>query len=115
MARSSTCADGPQNAPVILMVPGVQSPSNALGISRFTFAGHSMSGAMGWRYALAHPERVEALILVSAGGFVAEGGGPILPFRILASPIEGSLARINTGEGQWAASIKCVNPSSPYL
>jgi pimeloyl-ACP methyl ester carboxylesterase len=133
--------DGPQNAPVILMVPGVQSPlhvwngwmaalrdeyhvvavdlpgqglsdswprndysipaldsfitevTNALGISRFTFAGHSMSGAMAWRYALAHPERVEALILVSAGGFVAEGAGPILPFRILASPIVGPFAR----------------------
>jgi pimeloyl-ACP methyl ester carboxylesterase len=28
--------------------------TNALGISRFTFAGHSMSGAMAWRYALAH-------------------------------------------------------------
>ena len=65
----------------------------ALGISRFTFAGHSMSGAMAWRYALAHPERVEALILVSAGGFVTQGAGPILPFRILASPILGPFAR----------------------
>ena len=133
--------EGPRQAPVILMVPGVHSslhvwdawiaalreeyrviavdlpgqglsdswPRNdysipaldgfiaevtgALGISRFTFAGHSMSGAMAWRYALAHPERIEALILVSAGGFVAEGAGPILPFRILASPIVGPLAR----------------------
>src|SRR5262245_20049038 len=133
--------DGPQNAPVILMVPGVQSPlhvwngwmavlrdeyhvvavdlpgqglsdswprndysipaldsfitevTNALGISRFTFAGHSMSGAMAWRYALAHPERVEALILVSAGGFVTEGAGPIVQFHILASPILGPWAR----------------------
>src|SRR5262245_7560444 len=68
--------------------------TNALGISRFTFAGHSMSGAMAWRYALAHPERVEALILVSAGGFVAEGGGPILPFSILASAIVGAFARV---------------------
>jgi pimeloyl-ACP methyl ester carboxylesterase len=67
--------------------------TGALDISRFTFAGHSMSGAMAWRYALAHPERVEALILVSAGGFVTEGAGPILPFRILASPIFGPLAR----------------------
>jgi pimeloyl-ACP methyl ester carboxylesterase len=71
----------------------VTEVTNALGISRFTFAGHSMAGAMAWRYALAHPERVEALILVSAGGFVIEGAGPILPFRILASPIVGRLAR----------------------
>jgi pimeloyl-ACP methyl ester carboxylesterase len=133
--------EGPRQAPVILMVPGLHSPMHvwdawiaalrdeyrviavdlpgqglsdswprndysiaaldsfisevtaALGISRFTFAGHSMSGAMAWRYALAHPDRVEALILVSAGGFVTEGAGPILPFRILASPIVGPLAR----------------------
>ena len=67
--------------------------TGALGVSRFTFAGHSMSGGMAWRYALAHPERIEALILVSAGGFVAEGAGPILPFRILASPIVGPVVR----------------------
>jgi pimeloyl-ACP methyl ester carboxylesterase len=133
--------EGPRQAPVILMVPGLHSPlhvwnawmaalrdeyrviavdlpgqglsdswprndysiaaldsfisevTSALGVSRFTLAGHSMSGAMAWRYALAHPERVEALILVSAGGFVAEGAGPILSFRVLASPIVGPLAR----------------------
>ena len=133
--------EGPRQAPVILLVPGLHSPlhiwdgwmaalrseyrviavdlpgqglsdswprndysipaldsfisevTGALGVSRFTFAGHSMSGGMAWRYALAHPERIEALILVSAGGFVAEGAGPILPFRILASPIVGPVAR----------------------
>ena len=133
--------EGPRNAPVIVMVPGLHSPlhvwdgwltalrneyrviavdlpgqglsdswprndysipaldsfitevTGELGISRFTFAGHSMSGAMAWRYALAHPDRVEALILVSAGGFVTEGAGPILPFRVLASPILGPIAR----------------------
>jgi hypothetical protein len=31
------------------------------------FAGHSMSVGMARRYALAHPERIEALPLVSAG------------------------------------------------
>lgn len=67
--------------------------TGALGVSRFTFAGHSMSGAMVWRYALTHPERIEALILVSAGGIVTREAGPILPFRILASPIVGPLAR----------------------
>jgi pimeloyl-ACP methyl ester carboxylesterase len=48
---------------------------------------------MAWRYAIAHPERVEALILVSAGGFVVPGAGPILPFRILAAPVAGPVAR----------------------
>jgi len=43
-----------------------------------------VSGAIAWRYPLAHPERVEALILVSAG---RKGAGPILPFRIPVSPV----------------------------
>jgi pimeloyl-ACP methyl ester carboxylesterase len=133
--------EGPRDASVILMVPGLHSPlhvwdgwtaalrgdyrviavdlpgqglsdswprndyslpalddfitevTGALGVSRFTFVGHSMSGAMAWRYALKHPERLEALILVGAGGFVTDGAGPILPFRILASPVVGPLAR----------------------
>ena len=46
----------------------ISEVTGALGVSQFTFAGHSMSGGMAWRYALAHPERIEALILVSAGG-----------------------------------------------
>jgi pimeloyl-ACP methyl ester carboxylesterase len=67
--------------------------TKTLGVSRFTFAGHSMSGAMAWRYAVTHPERVSALILVAAGGFVTRGAGPILPFRVLAAPIIGPVAR----------------------
>jgi len=39
-----------------------------LGIERWSVAGNSMGGAVAWRYALAHPERVEALVLVDSGG-----------------------------------------------
>jgi pimeloyl-ACP methyl ester carboxylesterase len=65
----------------------------ALGLTRFTFTGHSMSGAMAWRYALAHTDRVAALVLVAAGGIVTHGAGPILPFRLLAAPLIGPIAR----------------------
>jgi pimeloyl-ACP methyl ester carboxylesterase len=71
----------------------VTEVSRALGIGRFSLAGHSMSGALAWRYALAHPERVERIVLVAAGGIVVEGAGPIAAFRVLASPVTGPLAR----------------------
>jgi len=43
--------------------------TNALGLQRFALAGSSMGGNVSWEYALAHPEQVEALILVDASGW----------------------------------------------
>lgn len=37
-----------------------------LGIDRFTYAGHSMGGGIGYVLALAHPERIERLVLMAA-------------------------------------------------
>ncbi len=39
-----------------------------LGIARFALAGSSMGGGVAWRYALAHPARLTALVLVDAAG-----------------------------------------------
>lgn len=71
----------------------VTEVTSALQIERFSIAGHSMSGAQAWRYALAHPDRVEKIVLVAAGGIVVEDAGPILAFRVLASPLVGPIAR----------------------
>ncbi|MCY4638967.1 MAG: alpha/beta hydrolase [Chloroflexi bacterium] len=40
--------------------------ASALGVERFTLVGHSMGGAVGMWLALAEPERVERLVLVSS-------------------------------------------------
>jgi pimeloyl-ACP methyl ester carboxylesterase len=40
-----------------------------LGIARCVLGGNSLGGAVSWRTALAHPSRVEKLILVDAGGY----------------------------------------------
>ena len=37
---------------------------NELGVERFVLGGNSMGGGATWRYALAHPERIQAMILV---------------------------------------------------
>lgn len=38
-----------------------------LGLTRFTLAGHSMGGGVAFRYAAAHPEQIEKMIIVDSG------------------------------------------------
>lgn len=61
-----------------------------LGVSRFTLIGNSMGGGAAWQYALAHPGKLEGLVLVNAAGWPREGeaaeGSPIA-FRILRNPV----------------------------
>jgi pimeloyl-ACP methyl ester carboxylesterase len=56
-----------------------------LGVTRCVLGGNSLGGAVAWRAALAHPERVDKLILVDAGGY---------PTRSLSIPIGFQLARL---------------------
>ena len=44
----------------------------AQNLQRFALAGSSMGGNVAWEYALAHPDQVEALILVDASGWPNE-------------------------------------------
>jgi len=39
-----------------------------LGLQRFTLGGNSMGGGVTWRYALEHPQQVEAMLLIDASG-----------------------------------------------
>jgi len=61
-----------------------------LGAPRFVIGGNSMGGGIAWNYALAHPERLDGLILVDAGGWPhpqKPGGGSILVFKLLGNPV----------------------------
>ena len=68
----------------------IDAVANALGVERFTLAGNSMGGAIAMGYAMAHPDRLDALVLVDAGGapIEREGGGN-LAFRLAAMPLVG--------------------------
>ncbi len=46
----------------------VAAAVDKLGVGRFVLAGNSMGGGIALDYALAHPERLEGLVLVDAGG-----------------------------------------------
>jgi pimeloyl-ACP methyl ester carboxylesterase len=56
-----------------------------LGLPGFAVAGNSLGGTVAWQLALRHPERLNALILVDAGGFANETPPAKIPlaFRIL--------------------------------
>ena len=62
-----------------------------LALERFVLGGNSMGGWMTWRYALAHPERIEALLLLDASGAPLRPGEEEPPlnigFRLLKSPV----------------------------
>jgi pimeloyl-ACP methyl ester carboxylesterase len=65
-------------------------------LGRFVLAGSSMGGNVSWEYALAHPERVEGLILVDASGWEdtsEEATAEPAIFQLLRNPILGPLMR----------------------
>lgn len=74
----------------------------ALGIDRFTLAGNSLGGGVALRYALAHPGKLEALILVDAVGGPATSPGP-LAFRLEGARIIGDLMQWFTP--QWTVRL----------
>lgn len=56
-----------------------------LNLPKFALAGNSMGGGVAWEFAVRHPERLSALILVDAAGFPNDGPPPKVPlaFKIL--------------------------------
>lgn len=44
-----------------------------LGVERATLVGNSIGGRLAWRFAAAHPERVDRLVLISPDGFASPG------------------------------------------
>lgn len=65
-------------------------------LQRFALAGSSMGGNVAWEYALAHPDQVEALILVDASGWQetrAEFAEDPPVFQLIRNPVIGPLLR----------------------
>jgi pimeloyl-ACP methyl ester carboxylesterase len=78
-------------------VTALEQFAEARGLDRFTLIGSSMGGAAAWQYTLAHPERLEALVLVAAAGWrrsseERSGDGPVI-FRILSNPLGAAVTR----------------------
>ncbi len=62
-----------------------------LGLDRFVLGGNSMGGWVAWRYALGHPDRVDALLLLDASGMPLREGEKRpesnIGFRVLEYPL----------------------------
>jgi pimeloyl-ACP methyl ester carboxylesterase len=67
-----------------------------LGIEHFTLVGNSMGGHTAWNYALAHPEKLDGLVLVDASGWPKsdeeDESSPIV-FKLLANPLARSVMK----------------------
>ncbi len=63
----------------------VDQVTTRLGVPKFAIAGNSMGGGVAWTYALKHPERLTALVLVDAAGWPEQhsNGKTPLAFQLL--------------------------------
>lgn len=77
-----------------------------LDINRFALAGNSMGGWVSWNYALAHPDKVSALILIDASG-APDSEPTALPigFRLARSPAVRPILKVFTPRAVIAKSI----------
>lgn len=65
----------------------VDALAQHLQIDSFVIAGNSMGGAVSLAYAMAHPEKLDGLVLVCSAGWPSEGGGPPGAFGLLNNDI----------------------------
>jgi pimeloyl-ACP methyl ester carboxylesterase len=91
-----TSAPANYRATIPHYVEEVEAFARAQNLASFTIVGNSMGGNVAWEYTLAHPERVEALVLVDSSGWEETRAGladdpPI--FRLLRNPVLGPLMR----------------------
>ncbi|MDO9361896.1 MAG: alpha/beta hydrolase [Sphingopyxis sp.] len=72
------------------MMAAVDVVAAKLGLDHFILGGNSMGGWVSWRYAIDHPERVDALLLIDAAGMPLRKGEKAPPsnvgFRVLEYP-----------------------------
>lgn len=73
------------------MAEALDLVTEQLGLERFVLGGNSMGGWVAWRYALARPGRVDALVLLDAAGAPLREGEEAPPlnlaFRLIQWPI----------------------------
>lgn len=73
-------------------VADVDAVADRLGLERFVLAGNSMGGGIAMAYAIQHPERLDGLVLVDAGGadIKRKGSGNLL-FTLAGIPVVNKL------------------------
>jgi len=85
----------------------VEALLSRLGITKAVIGGNSMGGGVSWMYALAHPEKTEAVLLVDAVG-QPQAKPEELPigFRLIRIPVIKEAARLIAPRSIFESSIK---------
>jgi pimeloyl-ACP methyl ester carboxylesterase len=71
----------------------VDGVTNQLGLQHFVVIGNSMGGMVSWNYALAHPEKLDGLVLVDAAGWGEKPKGALI-FKLLQNPTTAALIKV---------------------
>ena len=78
-----------------------------LNVDKAVIGGNSMGGGVSWLYALEHPAKVEALLLVDASGQpYAKSGETPLGFRLMRMPVIKEAARFIAPRSIFESSVK---------
>ena len=81
-----TRAPAGYRASIPAFVDDIAAFVHAYGLQHFSIAGNSMGGNVAWEYALAHPDQLEALILVDAGGWAHSSTNQPWFFKAISNP-----------------------------
>jgi pimeloyl-ACP methyl ester carboxylesterase len=79
-----------------------------LGIERAVLAGNSFGGHIAWETALAHPARVDSLILVDAAGYPLQSTSVPIGFRIARMPVLNRLMQVTLPRSFIESSVRNV-------
>ena len=69
----SRCVDNDEIG-IEQFITSIDRVTNSLDVDQFTLVGSSMGGHTAWAYALAHPEKLDGLVLVDAAGWLDAPG-----------------------------------------
>lgn len=96
----------------------VDETTRKLGVEKFVLIGNSMGGGVTWNYALAHPDRVQGIVLVDAAGWRREttdkDDGPVA-FKILRNPVGRFLVKDLDASAMTRAGLRDAFEPQPDL
>lgn len=96
----------------------VDETTRKLGVEKFVLAGNSMGGGVTWNYALAHPDRVQGIVLVDAAGWPRDGAdkdeGPVA-FKILRNPLGRAIVKDLDASAMTKAGLRDAFEPQPDL
>jgi pimeloyl-ACP methyl ester carboxylesterase len=81
---------------------------NVLHIQKCALAGNSLGGSIAWRYTVAHPEKIDKLILIDASGYPLKNEKGSLGFKLATIPIINNLLLVVTPKFLIRKSLETV-------